>query len=179
MKYKFLIGISGLICSVLMCADFTINPSIFSPNESPGIKDTLYISGYIEQTLPVSVNIYWQNQPGVIQRTIPYSQFDYSYGDIFNRALWDGKNNSGNFVPDGVYEIKFKTTIARSWSKGNTHRDLRGIFISPYDVAIGADGKVYVLDTERIQVFDSSRNYLFLFLIHHTVNLATGIGQLL
>jgi len=161
MRYKFLIGISGLICSVLMCADFTINPSIFSPNESPGIKDTLYISGYIEQTLPISVNMYWQNQPGVIQRTIPYSQFDYSYGDIFNRALWDGKNNSGNFVPDGVYEIKFKTTIARSWSKGNTHRDLRGIFISPYDVAIGADGKVYVLDTERIQVFDSSRNYLF------------------
>ncbi|HPP67317.1 MAG TPA: hypothetical protein PKX05_05310 [bacterium] len=90
MKYKVFIILSGMICGMLMGADFSIEPSIFSPKESPGIKDTIDINGYMEQTLPININIYSQGHPDIIQRTIPYSQINYSYGDIFNRAYSGG-----------------------------------------------------------------------------------------
>ncbi|MCM8809459.1 MAG: 6-bladed beta-propeller [Candidatus Omnitrophica bacterium] len=149
-----------LLCKILISADFYVEPKIFSPKESLGKKDKAQISGNMEQTLPVNVNIYRQNHQDII-RTIPYTEFNYNYGDITNRSEWDGKDNLGNFVPDGFYEFKFITFIEHKWSKGNFHRDFRGMFISPYDVAIRPDGRIYVLDSERIQVFDSNRNYLF------------------
>ncbi len=81
MRYRFFIIFVVSICKVLIGADFSVDPLIFSPNESPGEKDTTRIEGNMEQTLPVNVNIYNQNQQGVLQRTIPYSQFNYNYGN--------------------------------------------------------------------------------------------------
>ena len=160
---KFNLVVLMVVIFALNCfsADFSVNLDIFSPNESPGEKDTLTIGGTLDQTLPVTINIYKQGLPTTIQRTIPYSQFDYNYGTIYDWGTWDGKNNSGSFVSDGVYELKFQTFISKLWTKGNANRDLRGMFGSPYDVAIGSDGKIYVLEINRIQVFDSNKNYLF------------------
>ncbi|MFN4227545.1 MAG: 6-bladed beta-propeller [Candidatus Ratteibacteria bacterium] len=152
--------VSIMLIKILMAADFFVNPTIFSPNESPGQKDKTRIGGNMEQTLPVNVNIYRKNQQDII-RTIPYTEFNYHYGNIDIRSEWDGKDNSGNFVPDDSYEFKFSTFVEHKWLKGNTYKDYRGMFINPYDVAIGQDGRIYVLDSKRIQVFDNNRNYLF------------------
>lgn len=148
------------IYNLLVSSDFYVSPLIFSPMESPGKKDKAVIGGTMKQTFPINVDIYPENQQ-ILQRTIPYSQFNYNYGNVSNRVYWDGKNNSGDFVSDGIYTLNFTTFIKQLWLKGNQYLDNRGMFNSPYDVAIGSDGKIYVLDSERIQVFDSNRNYLF------------------
>ncbi|MGB9677272.1 MAG: 6-bladed beta-propeller, partial [Candidatus Ratteibacteria bacterium] len=148
------------IFRVLMGDNFSVNPVIFSPYESPGINDTTIISGYMNQTLPVNLNIYLQGSNNLF-RTIPYSEFNYHYDNVTGRTLWNGKDNNGSFLPDGIYEIKFKTFVNKIWSKGNSYGDFREILISPVDVGIGSDGKIYILDGQRIQVFDSNRNFLF------------------
>ncbi|MCX5886111.1 MAG: hypothetical protein NT096_09420 [Proteobacteria bacterium] len=156
----------------LRADEFTVEPTPFSPNASPDEKDTLEISGTISQTVPVQVSIQGPSPSTQVVKTIPYSSFDYTHGYGGVRGTWDGKNDSNVFVSDGTYSLSFSTLLNKTLSKGNQYGDHRGMFKRSVDVAIGDDGKIYVLDTgvtypdsneyrSVIQVFDSSRNYLF------------------
>jgi len=159
----------------LWADEFTVEPTPFSPNASPGEKDTLEISGTMTQTTPVQVSIKGPSPSESVVQTIPYSSFNYTHGYGGVRGTWDGKNNSvpSQFVSDGTYTLSFSTFLQNTLSKGNQYGDHRGIFADPVDVAIGDDGRIYVLDTGNwnyggqftynavIQVFDSNRNYLF------------------
>ncbi|MCM8768195.1 MAG: 6-bladed beta-propeller [Candidatus Omnitrophica bacterium] len=162
MKNKRLTAIFGFLSiGLLLGADFSVSPDVFSPGESSGVKDRIVISGTMEQTLPVKVDIYPKGYPENVQKRIPFTDFKSDCGYLEERAVWDGKNDAGEIVPDGEYELKFSALVNYAWSKANATGQLPGTFETPLDVAIGSDGRIYVLEAQRIQVFDSNRNYLF------------------
>ncbi|HPP11966.1 MAG TPA: hypothetical protein PKW42_04460, partial [bacterium] len=142
----------------LKAANFSVSPEVFSPAISPGRNDAVIIGGTMEETLPVNVYIYPKGLPASIIKKIPYSEFNGSQGSIDNRGGWDGKDTQGQIVSDGEYEIQLSSGLNKIWSAGNPRGDMRGMFDFPVDVAIGNDGRIYVLDTNRIQVFDEERN---------------------
>ncbi|MEE8603945.1 MAG: 6-bladed beta-propeller [Candidatus Aminicenantaceae bacterium] len=56
-------------------------------------------------------------------------------------------------------EGKLQLTLIREWS-GEDEVDENKIFSEPKDVAISKEGEIYILDENRIQIFDKSGNYL-------------------
>jgi len=56
-------------------------------------------------------------------------------------------------------EGKLQLTLIREWS-GEDEVDENKIFSEPKDVAISKEGEVFILDKNRIQVFDKLGNYL-------------------
>ena len=162
---KILLCFSALVLTATSAfggTSFSVFPTPFSPLESPGTKDVAQIGGHLDQTLPVTTKI--KNAGGVVVRTIPSTAFNYTYGDISNRATWNGRDNLELPVSDGLYTLEFVTNVGALWSLGNAHRDHRGQFDHPAGVAVAEDGKIYVVDSgteNRIQVFDKNRNFLF------------------
>ena len=143
---KTLLCFSALVLTATSAfgeANLSVSPTPFSPVESPDIKDVAQIGGYLDQTLPVTTKI--KNARGVVVGTIPPTAFNYAYGDISNRATWNGRDDLDLPVSDGLYAFEFVTNVGVLWSLGNAHRDHTGQFDHPAGVAVGKDGRIYVL----------------------------------
>ncbi|GAB2191576.1 hypothetical protein MAH1_31840 [Sessilibacter sp. MAH1] len=74
-------------------------PAYISPN-GDGIQDNLEVHFRVLQ--PVNISIQIQDESGEVVRTISQS---YDEVGIETQLSWDGRNNSGALLPDGIYRV--------------------------------------------------------------------------
>ncbi|MGB9561849.1 MAG: FlgD immunoglobulin-like domain containing protein, partial [bacterium] len=85
-------------------------PDPFSP-DCDGVDDETTIFFYMENEDTVSVFVFDAN--GTKMRTIAEN---LACKQGMNRLVWDGKDDSGNIVPDGDYEYRIKTIKTKTLS---------------------------------------------------------------
>ncbi|RLF42303.1 MAG: hypothetical protein DRN12_00720 [Thermoplasmata archaeon] len=110
----------------------SISPSVFSPDGN-GLNDTTAISFDSTDSGPLYLNIYY-NTTQLVRSGLTTTKT----GNAF-RATWDGRNDAGEYVSDGVYTIRVTDTLGGGGSEiaiGTATVDTVG----PTDVSLSING---------------------------------------
>ena len=96
---------SPQVVEVPVIDPLTVAPIYTSPNNSPGIQDSVAVSTTVrEERSATTWTVTVTNGAGVVVRT--YTGAGVITGNTFPVAVtWDGKDGSGAFVPDGTYTV--------------------------------------------------------------------------
>ncbi|GAA3031594.1 PKD domain-containing protein [Actinokineospora globicatena] len=102
-------------------------PVYFSPN-GDGQEDTVVVRHCL--SLPAAVSATVTNQAGVVVRSLPaVDTVPAPRCRTLDSVSWDGKNDTGQVVPDGEYTVRVRAT-------GGTGRYTEG------DVRVGVDSRI-------------------------------------
>ncbi|MDB5307092.1 MAG: hypothetical protein JWO38_1294 [Gemmataceae bacterium] len=122
-------------------------PGYISPNDSPAVQDTTTLSATVSQELSAStytVNVYSDPSLSAGSRVRTFTGSGVLAGtDVAINAVWDGKNDSTAFVPDGKYYVTL--TFTDPWT--NTVGPTASVSVvvdntSPAVAAVGASTPV-------------------------------------
>lgn len=84
-------------------SDTKITPDPFSPKDKNGVKDQSSIEYVISEKGKVTISIFDNSFEPVLVKSLLVEK-DVESGN--NLEVWDGKDDDGNFVPDGTYLVE-------------------------------------------------------------------------
>lgn len=128
-----------------------VAPAVFSPNESPGLKDTCLLSYELSETSTVTIEVFTLGN--VLVRTLVNAQ---EQDPGARSATWDGKNGAGAFVADGGYILRVRARdraenaaapVDAQTIVDNAKPTLTNLSVAPNPFAPDGDG---LLDTTTV-----------------------------
>jgi hypothetical protein len=117
----------------------SLSETRFSPNASPGIKDTVAVSTTFTEKYPQNVKMTVRD----LNNTVVYESVNdqSSAGTATDRVLnytWDGKNTAEQFVADGAYIVKVTATDKAGNTSQQTASNILIVDNTPAQVLISS-----------------------------------------